>query len=333
MAGDPVGRLGRLLRRASTAAAWRPGPRRTDAGGRHGCRPDDWAARSWPPSPTRRSRDRPGPIAWDRAAFDLDAARRDRRPARSRPTRGRRARRRLDGRGRVRPGPGPRDAPQRGRHRRPRPGLRRAGPRPRRRVHQRGLRWVARPRATAYAPDATPGPDQPVRGLQARRPSGPPRRRMRRAGGQLGIVRTAWLFGAPETDFPGRILAAAEPGRRGRRAAQGRRRRVGDAHVHARPGRGDRGPARRGRGRRDPPHRQRRRRVPGRLGPRRRPSGGGRRRRSRRSRPRRGRDRRRRRRGRSSPRRRCRSARRSGRGRTRWPTTRRPSSKAWRRSA
>jgi dTDP-4-dehydrorhamnose reductase len=60
----------------------------------------------------------------------------------------------------------------------------------------------------AYAPDAEPRPINPY---------GESKLAAERAAidayasgaGQLGIVRTAWLFGSPDTDFPGRILAAA----------------------------------------------------------------------------------------------------------------------------
>ena len=61
----------------------------------------------------------------------------------------------------------------------------------------------------AYAPDATPAPINPygVSKLAAERVAAAAYPGDR--AGQLGIVRTAWLFGAPETDFPGRILTAA----------------------------------------------------------------------------------------------------------------------------
>lgn len=60
----------------------------------------------------------------------------------------------------------------------------------------------------AYGPGATPAPINPygVSKLAAERAA---TEAFVAADGQLGIVRTAWLFGAPETDFPGRILAAA----------------------------------------------------------------------------------------------------------------------------
>ena len=67
----------------------------------------------------------------------------------------------------------------------------------------------------SYAADATPAPINPygVSKLAAERAA---TEAYASASGQLGIVRTAWLFGAPDTDFPGRILAAA-----GRAAAAG----------------------------------------------------------------------------------------------------------------
>ena len=73
------------------------------------------------------------------------------------------------------------------------------------------------PAGLAYAPDDAPNPINPygvskLAGEQAARAAydegagggGRPGR-----SGQLGIVRTAWLFGSPASDFPGRILAAA----------------------------------------------------------------------------------------------------------------------------
>jgi dTDP-4-dehydrorhamnose reductase len=64
------------------------------------------------------------------------------------------------------------------------------------------------PDGATYAPDAEPNPINPY---------GASKLAAERAAtaayigstGQLGIVRTAWLFGSPDTDFPGRILAAA----------------------------------------------------------------------------------------------------------------------------
>ncbi len=60
----------------------------------------------------------------------------------------------------------------------------------------------------AYGPDAEPAPinSYGTSKLAAERAATDA---FASAGGQLGIVRTAWLFGVPETDFPGRILAAA----------------------------------------------------------------------------------------------------------------------------
>jgi dTDP-4-dehydrorhamnose reductase len=60
----------------------------------------------------------------------------------------------------------------------------------------------------AYGTDAEPAPINPygVSKLAAERAATDA---YATATGQLGIVRTAWLFGSPESDFPGRILAAA----------------------------------------------------------------------------------------------------------------------------
>ena len=60
----------------------------------------------------------------------------------------------------------------------------------------------------AYGPDAEPDPINPygVSKLAAERAA---IAAFDSATGQLGIVRTAWLFGSPESDFPSRILAAA----------------------------------------------------------------------------------------------------------------------------
>jgi dTDP-4-dehydrorhamnose reductase len=59
----------------------------------------------------------------------------------------------------------------------------------------------------AYPPEATPAPINPY-GLSKLAAERAAADAYVRADGKLGIVRTAWLFGAPETDFPGRILAA-----------------------------------------------------------------------------------------------------------------------------
>jgi dTDP-4-dehydrorhamnose reductase len=62
----------------------------------------------------------------------------------------------------------------------------------------------------AYGPDDPPGPGNPygVSKLEGERLATDA---YRRAGsGILGIIRTAWLFGAPGRDFPTRILEAAE---------------------------------------------------------------------------------------------------------------------------
>ncbi len=60
----------------------------------------------------------------------------------------------------------------------------------------------------SYGPDATPDPINPygTSKLAAERAAATA---FESATGQLGIVRTAWLFGTPEADFPSRILAAA----------------------------------------------------------------------------------------------------------------------------
>ena len=64
------------------------------------------------------------------------------------------------------------------------------------------------PDGATYGPDAEPAPINPygVSKLAAERAA---MDAYASAAGQLGIVRTAWLFGSPESDFPGRILAAA----------------------------------------------------------------------------------------------------------------------------
>ncbi len=94
------------------------------------------------------------------------------------------------------------------------------------------------PDGAAYGPDDEPNPINPygVSKLAARGRG--PSRLHGECRASLGIVRTAWLFGAPETDFPGRILAAAGRARDGRHGPAGRRGRVGDADLHPRPGRG-----------------------------------------------------------------------------------------------
>ncbi len=116
------------------------------------------------------------------------------------------------------------------------------------RLDQRGLRRAPDRRAAATGPSDRAAPGQPVRRLQAggRAAGGRPPTAAGR-GGSLGIVRTAWLFGPPGSDFPSRILAAAERAR----AAGEPLRVVGDEWgtptYTARPRRGDRRAARRGR--------------------------------------------------------------------------------------
>ena len=125
-----------------------------------------------------------------------------------------------------------------------------------------------RPRLRARRPA---GARQPVRRLEARRRAARPRRPSTRQPGELGIVRTAWLFGPP-----GARLPEPDPRRRRARAAPPASRcgvvgdewgtptyaaDVAEAIVELLAER---------RGRRDPPRRQRRRRHPRRLGARRR---------------------------------------------------------------
>ncbi len=68
------------------------------------------------------------------------------------------------------------------------------------------------PNGTAYGPADAPNP---INAYGASKLAAEVAARAAYSGraGHLGIVRTAWLFGAPETDFPGRILAAAERAR------------------------------------------------------------------------------------------------------------------------
>jgi len=69
------------------------------------------------------------------------------------------------------------------------------------------------PAGAAYGPDETPNPINPygVSKLAGERAARAAYDGLAGAGrpGSLGIVRTAWLFGSPASDFPGRILAAA----------------------------------------------------------------------------------------------------------------------------
>lgn len=64
------------------------------------------------------------------------------------------------------------------------------------------------PDGAAYGPDDEPNPINPY-GASKLAAEVAARAAFTGSAGSLGIVRTAWLFGAPETDFPGRILAAA----------------------------------------------------------------------------------------------------------------------------
>jgi len=68
------------------------------------------------------------------------------------------------------------------------------------------------PEGAAYGPDAMPAPINPY-GVSKLAAEQAAEVAFEAATGQLGIVRTAWLFGSPESDFPGRILAAASRAR------------------------------------------------------------------------------------------------------------------------
>ena len=73
-----------------------------------------------------------------------------------------------------------------------------------------------RPAGEAYGPD---DPTNPINPYGVSKLAGETAARAAYDGrpGSLGIVRTAWLFGSPASDFPGRILAA---GTRAREAGQ-----------------------------------------------------------------------------------------------------------------
>lgn len=64
------------------------------------------------------------------------------------------------------------------------------------------------PDGAAYGPDDLPNPINPY-GISKAAGEAAARTAYTATAGHLGIVRTAWLFGSPATDFPGRILAAA----------------------------------------------------------------------------------------------------------------------------
>jgi len=64
------------------------------------------------------------------------------------------------------------------------------------------------PDDATYLPDAATNPINPY-GLSKLAAERAATAAYANSDGQLGIVRTAWLFGSPASDFPGRILAAA----------------------------------------------------------------------------------------------------------------------------
>ena len=68
------------------------------------------------------------------------------------------------------------------------------------------------PAGAAYGPDDEPNPINPY-GVSKLAGEHAARAAYATTGGHLGIVRTAWLFGTPASDFPGRILAAANRAR------------------------------------------------------------------------------------------------------------------------
>ena len=65
------------------------------------------------------------------------------------------------------------------------------------------------PEGGAYGPDDEPAPINPYGASKLAAERAAIEAYASAGAGQLGIVRTAWLFGSPATDFPGRILAAA----------------------------------------------------------------------------------------------------------------------------
>src|SRR6185369_11266253 len=131
-------------------------------------------------------------------------------PAGSRPARDRRPLRRLDRRRRLRAGAGEGDGPQRDGDRGP--GRRRGGAwdRPDRRLDERGVRRPAGVRP--YRPDDAPNPINPY-GRSKLAGERLAEAAYDGASAELGIVRTAWLFGPPGNDFPSKILSAAERAR------------------------------------------------------------------------------------------------------------------------
>ena len=208
---------------ASTAGGWRPArpprprpptpapPRRaTDAGRRHrrGRRLGERLVAALADAPFTGPA---GPIAWTRAAFDLDAPEAIGALLDSRPARGRRPRRGLDRRRRLRARPGlalRRNATATG-------VLAEA-------CAARGIDLLIVSTNEVFDGSRTDGParadraavaGQSVRRLEGRGRAAGRGGLRRTAGAGLGIARTAWLFGAPGRDFPSRILDAAERAR------------------------------------------------------------------------------------------------------------------------
>ena len=68
----------------------------------------------------------------------------------------------------------------------------------------------ARTDGQGYRPDDRPAPGNPYGASKLEGERLAAAAYARTAGGSLGILRTAWLFGAPGRDFPSRILEAAE---------------------------------------------------------------------------------------------------------------------------
>ena len=244
VASRPLGRLGRLVRPPVRAAAGdRPGgagharDRRlmrvavTGAAGRLGRHLVAALADAPFTGPA-------GPIAWDRAEFDLDAPDDIGVAPRPRATRGRGPRRRLDRRRRLRPRPGARAAsatgPPRASSRRPARsgGSTSSRSRPTRSSTARGWTAMATCRPTRSSP-ANPYGASKAEGERLAAAAF-----AARPGAALGIARTAWLFGAPGRDFPSKILDAAERARAAGEPLRLVERRVGHADVHGRCRRG-----------------------------------------------------------------------------------------------